>query len=100
MSISIPHDAAAPAACDRLHSALRSWLFTPATRADRFSNASECGADVLIVDLEDSVAPADKAYARDQRARGSRAGRRTRGRLRPSASTRPIRWRATRTSGC
>ncbi|KGR97701.1 aldolase/citrate lyase family protein [Burkholderia pseudomallei] len=65
MSISIPHDAAAPAACDRLHSALRSWLFTPATRADRFSNASECGADVLIVDLEDSVAPADKAYARD-----------------------------------
>ncbi len=42
----------------------RSWLFTPATRPERFPNAAANGADVIIVDLEDSVAPADKAAAR------------------------------------
>lgn len=42
----------------------RSWLFTPATKPDRFDRAAEAGADVLIVDLEDAVAPADKASAR------------------------------------
>ncbi len=42
----------------------RSWLFTPATRPDRFARAAETGADVLIIDLEDAVAPADKAVAR------------------------------------
>jgi (S)-citramalyl-CoA lyase len=44
--------------------AARSWLFTPATRSERFPNAAAAGADVLIVDLEDSVAPSDKASAR------------------------------------
>jgi (S)-citramalyl-CoA lyase len=44
--------------------AARSWLFTPATRPERFPNAAAAGADVLIVDLEDSVAPADKERAR------------------------------------
>jgi (S)-citramalyl-CoA lyase len=43
---------------------IRSWLFTPATRPERFPNAAANGADVLIVDLEDSVAPADKTTAR------------------------------------
>ena len=43
----------------------RSWLFTPATRPDRFDRAARSGADVLIVDLEDAVPPADKAVARD-----------------------------------
>lgn len=42
----------------------RSWLFTPATRPDRFDRAAESGADVLIIDLEDAVVPADKAEAR------------------------------------
>jgi (S)-citramalyl-CoA lyase len=42
----------------------RSWLFTPATRADRFAGASAAGADVAILDLEDAVAPKDKAQAR------------------------------------
>jgi (S)-citramalyl-CoA lyase len=42
----------------------RSWLFTPATRPDRFAKASMAGADVAILDLEDAVAPADKAQAR------------------------------------
>src|SRR6516164_7142247 len=43
----------------------RSWLFTPATRPERFAKAIAAGADVQIVDLEDSVAPADKERARD-----------------------------------
>src|SRR5580658_4708219 len=42
----------------------RSWLFTPATRPDRFPKASGSGADVAILDLEDAVAPKDKTVAR------------------------------------
>jgi (S)-citramalyl-CoA lyase len=42
----------------------RSWLFTPATRPDRFAKAAAAGADVAILDLEDAVAPKDKAAAR------------------------------------
>jgi (S)-citramalyl-CoA lyase len=42
----------------------RSWLFTPATRPDRFAKAAATGADVAILDLEDAVAPKDKAAAR------------------------------------
>ena len=42
----------------------RSWLFTPATRPERFAKAAEIGADVLLIDLEDAVAPRDKAAAR------------------------------------
>ena len=42
----------------------RSWLFTPATRPDRFAKAFAAGADVAILDLEDAVAPGDKAEAR------------------------------------
>src|SRR5580704_6032197 len=43
---------------------VRSWLFTPASRPDRFEKAAEAGADVAILDLEDAVAPVDKARAR------------------------------------
>lgn len=43
---------------------LRSWLFTPATKPDRFAKAAAVGADALILDLEDAVAPADKDSAR------------------------------------
>lgn len=45
---------------------LRSGLFTPATRSERFSRAAETGADLLFIDLEDSVAHADKERARDK----------------------------------
>lgn len=45
-------------------SGLRSWLFTPATRPDRFANSVKCGADVLVVDLEDAVPQAEKNAAR------------------------------------
>ncbi|GAB7007875.1 CoA ester lyase [Nocardioides sp. AN3] len=40
------------------------WLFVPASRPDRFDKALANGADVVIIDLEDAVAPADKAAAR------------------------------------
>ena len=43
---------------------LKSWLFTPATTADRFGRAAEVHADALIIDLEDAVALSDKQKAR------------------------------------
>jgi len=43
---------------------LKSWLFTPATKSDRFSRAASVGADALIIDLEDAVAPSAKNEAR------------------------------------
>ncbi|MER5586539.1 aldolase/citrate lyase family protein [Streptomyces asoensis] len=43
---------------------LRTWLITPALHADRCEKAKSYGADVALADLEDSVAPADKATAR------------------------------------
>ncbi len=43
----------------------RSWLFTPATHPDRFAKAAAVGADVSILDLEDSVAPSHKDRSRD-----------------------------------
>jgi citrate lyase subunit beta / citryl-CoA lyase len=43
----------------------RSWLFVPATRPDRFPKAAASGADRVIIDLEDAVAPDQKDAARD-----------------------------------
>jgi malate synthase len=43
----------------------RSWLFTPAAGPDRFAKAAASGADVAILDVEDSAAPSDKHQARD-----------------------------------
>ncbi len=43
----------------------RTWLFVPGSRPDRFDRALDSGADVVIVDLEDAVAPEDKDAARD-----------------------------------
>ena len=42
-----------------------SFLFVPATRPDRIAKALASGADAVIVDLEDAVAPQDKPAARD-----------------------------------
>jgi citrate lyase subunit beta/citryl-CoA lyase len=42
----------------------RSLLFVPGTRPDRFDKALASGADRVILDLEDAVAPDDKAAAR------------------------------------
>jgi (S)-citramalyl-CoA lyase len=44
---------------------LKSWLFTPATKSDRFARAADVHADALIVDLEDAVAPSVKKEARE-----------------------------------
>ncbi len=49
----------------------RAWLFCPADRPDRFSKAADV-ADVVILDLEDGVASADKEAAR--RAIGAATG--------------------------
>jgi citrate lyase subunit beta/citryl-CoA lyase len=42
----------------------RSLLFVPGDRPDRMEKATACGADALILDLEDSVAPTAKPQAR------------------------------------
>ncbi|MEQ1542694.1 MAG: CoA ester lyase [Novosphingobium sp.] len=49
--------------------AMRSWLFVPADSEKKLGKALATGADVLILDLEDSVVPANKAIAREM-ARG------------------------------
>lgn len=42
-----------------------SWLFVPASKPERFGKALQSGADVVVIDLEDAVAPADKDTARE-----------------------------------
>src|SRR5262245_26937401 len=44
---------------------LRSLLFVPGHRPDWIAKALASGPDGVIVDLEDSVAPERKAYARE-----------------------------------
>jgi citrate lyase subunit beta/citryl-CoA lyase len=44
---------------------LRSLLFVPGDRPDRMAKALHSGADALILDLEDAVAPAAKPKARE-----------------------------------
>lgn len=56
---------------------LRSLLFVPGDRPDRMEKALRLGADALILDLEDSVAPAAKPAARDMVAAFLRTERRT-----------------------
>lgn len=43
---------------------IRSMLFVPASRPDMIEKALNSAADAVCIDLEDSVAPADKAAAR------------------------------------
>ncbi|MFD6335950.1 HpcH/HpaI aldolase/citrate lyase family protein [Streptomyces sp. NPDC060131] len=40
------------------------WLYVPGDRPEVMAKALSCGAEVVIVDLEDAVAPDRKAYAR------------------------------------
>lgn len=44
---------------------MRSLLFIPADSERKLGKALACGADVVLIDLEDSVAPARKPAARD-----------------------------------
>jgi citrate lyase subunit beta/citryl-CoA lyase len=43
---------------------MRSWLFVPGDSEKKLAKVANCGADVVIVDLEDAVAPQAKALAR------------------------------------
>ncbi|WP_431911059.1 HpcH/HpaI aldolase/citrate lyase family protein [Amycolatopsis thermoflava] len=43
----------------------RTMLFVPGNRPDRFAKAVDCGPDIVVLDLEDAVAPADKDQARE-----------------------------------
>lgn len=43
---------------------MRSLLFVPANSERKLQKALGCASDIIILDLEDSVAPADKASAR------------------------------------
>lgn len=44
---------------------LRTGLYVPGDRPDRFAAAEASGADLVVFDLEDAVAPQRKAEARD-----------------------------------
>lgn len=52
---------------------MRSLLFVPGDRPERFAKAAATGADALILDLEDSVAAAHKTLGRDEIAKALRA---------------------------
>lgn len=53
---------------------IRSLLFVPGTRSDRFDKAMKAGADAVTFDLEDSVEPSQKDNARSLIAEFLRAG--------------------------
>ncbi|BDC74447.1 aldolase/citrate lyase family protein [Prescottella equi] len=55
----------------------RSWLLVPGTRThDLDDTIRRCGPDAVVLDLEDGVAPEDRARARDEvHAWASRGGR-------------------------
>ncbi|MGW1517135.1 HpcH/HpaI aldolase/citrate lyase family protein [Streptomyces sp. NPDC002287] len=44
---------------------IRSWLYVPGDRPERFGKALGCGADAVVIDLEDAVSPVRKADARE-----------------------------------
>lgn len=44
----------------------RSFLFVPGDRPQRFPKALGSGADIVVIDVEDAVAPENKEYARRQ----------------------------------
>lgn len=52
----------------------RSFLFVPGDRPDRFDKAAACGADMVILDLEDAVQPQARNEARAAIARWLKGG--------------------------
>lgn len=44
----------------------RSFIFTPGLKPEMYPKALACGADIVCVELEDGVAPKDKAVARER----------------------------------
>ncbi|WP_201195714.1 HpcH/HpaI aldolase/citrate lyase family protein [Pseudomonas fluorescens] len=53
---------------------MRSYLFVPGDRPERFAKALAAGADRVILDLEDAVSPSNKAVAREHIARAVEEG--------------------------
>ncbi len=43
---------------------MRSWLFVPGDSERKLAKIGQCGADIVVLDLEDAVAPDRKAAAR------------------------------------
>ena len=64
-----------------LPSSPRSYLFVPGNRPERFAKAFDSGADAVIVDLEDAVAPDQKQAARQALAAWGKEGRAHRAQL-------------------
>ncbi|QNP65799.1 HpcH/HpaI aldolase/citrate lyase family protein [Streptomyces genisteinicus] len=62
---------------ERRLAAARSFLFVPGDRPERFAKAAGSGAGLVIVDLEDAVAPGDKERARRSAADWPGLGART-----------------------
>jgi citrate lyase subunit beta/citryl-CoA lyase len=56
-----------------MHMAIRSWLFVPGDSETKLAKVAGCGADAVIVDLEDAVAPEHKSRARPMAAEWLRA---------------------------
>lgn len=52
----------------------RTYLYVPGDRPERFAKAAASGADAVVLDLEDGVAPASKEAARREVARHDRPG--------------------------
>jgi citrate lyase subunit beta/citryl-CoA lyase len=52
----------------------RSWLLVNGAQEDRFAAAARSRADIVVLDIEDAVAPKDKAAARDNVTRWLGAG--------------------------
>lgn len=44
----------------------RSFIFTPCLRPDMYPKALACGTDIVCIELEDGIAPKDKAEAREK----------------------------------
>ena len=44
---------------------IRSFLFIPGDSDKKLAKVDDCGADAVILDLEDAVAPENKTKARD-----------------------------------
>ncbi|CAN7717039.1 HpcH/HpaI aldolase/citrate lyase family protein [Neorhizobium tomejilense] len=53
---------------------VRSYLFVPGNRPERFQKALDSGAHRIIIDLEDAVAPGEKEDARNAAGRWFKAG--------------------------
>ena len=43
----------------------KSWIYVPGDRPDRFAKAATCGANAVLIDLEDAVFDRNKGIARE-----------------------------------